>query len=166
MRDPARRTAAVAVPPGDLRVAGDGTVLAALGVGSCVVVALWDAGARVGGLAHPLLPEPVAPAAGEEGRFASTALPWLLELMRRSGAVRARIRASIAGGASLVAALSEPPAGHVGPRNLEAVREALRVARVPIDGEDVGGVASRSIYLDTGDGSVTVVYARGGRVRL
>jgi chemotaxis protein CheD len=166
MRDPARRTATVAIPPGDLRVAGDGTVLAALGVGSCVVVALWDAEARVGGLAHPLLPEPAAPAAGDEGRFVTTALPWLLELMRRAGADRVRIRATIAGGASLVAALSEANAGNVGPRNLEAVRRALRAAQLPIDGEDVGGVASRSLYLDTGDGGVTVAYARGGRVRL
>ena len=40
----------------DLQVAGTGETLITVGLGSCVAIVLYDAVARIGGMAHVLLP--------------------------------------------------------------------------------------------------------------
>ena len=71
------RTGARAVRMGEIAVARDDGVLAAIGLGSCIGVALVDAEARLAGLAHVLLPEPASGREGGAGRFATTAVPAL-----------------------------------------------------------------------------------------
>lgn len=44
----------------------------------------------------------------------------------------------------------------LGRRNVEAVRQALGVTGIPVDGEDVYGTWGRSVYLRTRDGAVLV----------
>ena len=44
----------------------------------------------------------------------------------------------------------------LGRRNVEAAREALQQAGIPIDGEDVYGTYGRSVYLHTADGKLLV----------
>ena len=84
----------VPVQIGEAKVAGPGCLLFTVGLGSCVAIVLWDPEARVGGLAHAMLPDPsngrrMTPL----GRFATTAVPALVERMCAEGAVTARMRA-------------------------------------------------------------------------
>ena len=132
-----------------------------VGLGSCVAIALHDAVARVGGLAHVLLPQ-VLGGQGEPNRakFASTAVPLLIEDMRALGASGPFV-AKLAGGASLFGPLLAL-GGTVGARNIEAARAALKDARVPLIGEDVGGVAGRTVMLDVATGTFLVKTVRGG----
>lgn len=135
--------------------------LVTVGLGSCVAIALHDALARVGGLAHVLLPQVL----GEQSepnraKFASTAVPLLLEDMRALGASGPFV-AKLAGGASLFGPLLAM-GGTVGARNIEAARAALQDARVPLIGEDVGGVVGRTVTLDVATGAFLVKTVRGG----
>jgi chemotaxis protein CheD len=136
-------------------------LLVTVGLGSCVAIALHDPMARVGALAHVLLPE------ADEGRetlnrakFASTAVPLLLEEMRAMGAPGPYV-AKLAGGASLFGPLLAV-GGSVGVRNIEAARAALAAARVRVAGEDVGGSFGRTVSLDVASGTFTVKSVRGG----
>lgn len=53
----------------------------------------------------------------------------------------------------------------IGARNVEAARETLAIAGIPLVGEDVGADHGRSVYLSLADGTVEVrSLARGTRV--
>lgn len=150
------RAGARSVRMGELAVARGEQVLAAVGLGSCIGVALIDREAHVAGLAHVLLPEPASGREGTEARYASTAVPALLEHVLQAGAVRERLVAKLAGGASMFEGLSATGVGAVGERNAAAVRRALERLRIPVVGEDVGGTWGRTVHLQASDGAYIV----------
>ena len=136
--------------------------LLAVGLGSCVAITLYDPKQRVGGLAHVLLPDPsVARDATNPARFASEAVPLLLEAMRAHGG-RVPYIARIAGGAALFGTMLGTSAGQMGERNVKAARAALDLAGLRITAEDTGGDAGRSVTLDVATGELTVRGVRGG----
>jgi chemotaxis protein CheD len=141
----------------DLRTGVADDVLVTVGLGSCVAIVLYDAEARVGGLAHTLLPSPaLARADSNPAKFPQSAVPRLLELMQADGARADRITGRLAGGASMFAALAPPGTLQMGERNLAAARQALNAHGVPLVGEAVGGDFGRTVRLRVGDGQVEV----------
>ena len=86
----------------EYRAGGAGEVLLTIGLGSCVAVALHDQRAKVGGLAHILLPSPALSRRDPApGKFPQTAIPLLLQEMVALGARPERITARLAGGAAM-----------------------------------------------------------------
>lgn len=143
-----------------------GDLLVTLGLGSCVAIMLHDPASGAGGLAHVLLPEPgLARDASNPFKFASTAVPHLLEEMRALGA-RGRPEARLAGGAAMFATLMVPGTLNMGERNIRAAREALQKAGIAIRGEDVGGDYGRSVRFRVGEGRVVVTSVGRGDVVL
>jgi chemotaxis protein CheD len=146
----------------DYAVANEGTI-ATIGLGSCVAIVLHDPAARVGGLAHVLLPnQSMSRDQSNPAKFPSTVLPILLKEMRELGAALPRIRAKIVGGASMFGNVLVSSGVNIGERNVIAVRDALAEARVPIVAEDTGSNYGRSVYLFIEDGRVEVRSLRGG----
>jgi len=128
-------------------------------LGSCVSVCLWDDVTGIGGLTHFLLPRPVA-AAGDAARFGTTAVPELIEQLRRRGAVR--LTAKLFGGSSMSSALAA--AGRdLGTQNVRIAGELLDAARIPVIAADTGGPSGRKLLFQTDDGTAFVKYleARG-----
>jgi chemotaxis protein CheD len=145
------------VAMGDYAVAGGSGTLAALGLGSCVAVILYDGEGRVGALAHVLLPaQSLARRSSSPARAADTAVPLLLAQMRDRGAVLERTHARLVGGSTMFGDLLPTGSVHIGERNVLACRTALRQVGVPIVAEAVGGRAGRSVWFDVGAGKVTV----------
>lgn len=141
----------------DLRAGVAGDVLVTVGLGSCVAILLHDPEARVGGLAHVLLPSPaLSRFDGNPAKFPQSAVPRLLQLMSAEGARPDRISARLAGGASMFAALVPPGTVQMGERNLVAARQALNAHGVPLIGEAVGGDFGRTVRLRVSDGRVEV----------
>jgi chemotaxis protein CheD len=127
---------------------------------------LYDPVACVGGLAHILLPdEAMSRDRSNPSKFPATVVPILLDEMCRLGASRQRVRAKIAGGASMFAALMPTGATNIGERNVASVRAVLAKTGIPIVAEDVGSDYGRSVYLFVDDGHVEVrSLRRGSRV--
>ena len=141
----------------DLRAGPADSVLITLGLGSCVAILLHDPTARVGGMAHVLLPSRSLSRTGENpGRFPQTAIPALLEAMAGLGAVPGRMVARLVGGAAMFAALAPSGSMQMGDRNVIASREVLRTLAIPIVGEMVGGGTGRSVWFHVGEGRVIV----------
>jgi chemotaxis protein CheD len=141
----------------DLRIGLADDVLVTVGLGSCVAILLHDAEARVGGLAHVLLPSPALTRMdGNPAKFPQSAVPRLLQLMMADGARAERITARLAGGASMFASLAPPGTIQMGERNLAAARQALSSHGVPLIGEAVGGDFGRTVRLRVCDGRVEV----------
>jgi chemotaxis protein CheD len=151
---------------GELLVTDAPAVLAAVALGSCVAIMLYDERSRIGGLAHVLLPsQGMSRIKGEPGRFAQTAVPVLVERMIARGARAPSVTARLVGGASMFVSLTPPGAIQMGERNVVAAREALHRHGIRLVGEAVGGDFGRTVEFDLGTGKVEVVsYQRGTQV--
>lgn len=150
------RRGAQPVRMGEIAIASEDGVLAAIGLGSCIALAVVDVEARIAGLAHVMLPEPASGRQGGPGRFASTAVPSLVETLVAAGASRERLVAKITGGASMFSGLSPSGVMAVGARNAEAVRLALERLGIPVVAEDLGGNWGRTVHLQAADGRLVV----------
>jgi chemotaxis protein CheD len=126
--------------------------LVALGLGSCIGLAIVDPSAGVAGLAHIVLPESNE-RVDQVGKFADTAVPELIAQMRRAGGIERRFEAAIAGGARMF----EMSGGlDIGSRNEAAVRAAMAEARIAIKAAKTGGNTGRTVKISVGDLLVTV----------
>ena len=140
----------------DFAVAKGDAVLATIGLGSCVAITIYDPAQRVGGLAHILLPsEGLSRDASNRAKFPSTAVPLLIEEMRKLGA-RGPYTAKIAGGASMFGALLPSGGINMGERNVIASRQALDLAGIRLQSQDCGGDYGRSVFFPVIDGRVLI----------
>lgn len=161
------KTREITVRIAELALGRPGEVLVSRGLGSCVAVILHDAGARLGGMAHVLLPDPaLARDASNPAKFASTAVPLLLERMLAAGAARERLTATLVGGASMFTSALPSPAMNLGARNVEVAREALGALGIPLRAEDVGGERGRSVRFVVAEGRVRVTSVAAGPLEL
>ena len=151
------RASQIVVRVADLQVGTAGDVLLTVGLGSCVAIVLYDPVARVGGMAHILLPSPaLARSDGNPAKFPQTAVPRLIELMGKCGGVPRRLTARLVGGASMFSSLSAPGTIQMGDRNVVASRQALNQQGIPLTGEAVGGDYGRTVRLTVADGRLEV----------
>jgi chemotaxis protein CheD len=147
----------VVVRVADLRCGLADDTLVTVGLGSCVAILLYDAQARVGGMAHVLLPSPALSRKDDNpAKFPQTAVPRLLDLMAAEGARPQRVTARLAGGASMFATLAAPGTIQMGERNLVAARQVLNTHRVPLVAEAVGGDFGRTVRFRVCDGQVQI----------
>ena len=152
----------IVVPLGEFAAVAAPGELAAVGLGSCVAVTLWDPEARVGGLAHIILPSAPPGRADAPERYALTSVPLLARRVTALGAEPSRLVATLSGGAAMFAALQPPGSIQTGERNVLAAHAALRELGVVVRGEWVGGEFGRSVRFDVGTGVVTVSSVRHG----
>jgi chemotaxis protein CheD len=121
-----------------------------------VAVALNDPPIREGGMAQIVLPEPLDAAGEFSTKFATIAVPHLIERVIALGGQRGRLACKIAGGAQVL-----PPGVHrhgfrIGERNIEAVKMALQKAGLSPLSQDCGGTIGRSFRLVVGESRVAV----------
>ena len=131
-------------------------VLRTSGLGSCVGIILHDATSRIGALAHVLLPNVhLSATIMSPGKYASTAVPAMIERMRSLGS-RGPLTARLVGGASMFGPLLPPRSLSIGARNIAAAHAACAAADVVITAEDTGGTHGRSVSFDVATGALRV----------
>jgi len=128
-------------------------------LGSCVGIALYDPQTKLGGIAHPMLPDMSVSkksARANLGKYVNTAIELLIEKMEEEGAHKRSIKAKLTGGANMFPDLLGKDTIHIGQRNIEAAKKQLEVINIPIVAEDTGGSLGRTIILDTKTGRLCV----------
>lgn len=141
----------------DLQVAGPGHRIVTVGLGSCVAIVLHDPVARIGGLAHVLLPSPaLSRQQSNPAKCPQTAVPELLARMSECGAVPRRMTARLVGGASMFTNLTAPGTIQIGERNVVASRQVLHAHDLPLVAEAVGGDYGRTVRFRVECGEVEV----------
>lgn len=145
----------------DIKVLRDDKVLVAYALGSCVAVMLYDPVSKVSGLAHVMLPCKNSQADFKEGKFADTAIDALIRKMKIKGAIEKRIVAKITGGANMFN-LSSDNTVNIGQKNIDKVKEVLRLKNIFIKAEDTGGNFARTIRFYTDTGKVKVSSSKFG----
>ena len=143
------------VKMGNLVIAQAPTIIQSLGIGSCVVVCLYDKTKKLGGVAHIVSPDSTRVTSEINPlRFADKAITEMVQSLKQLGSLKIRLEAKIFGGSSMFPKVMKLIA--IGKENVEAVRKSLNAHKIKISVEDVGGNKGRSIWLDLNDGSVIV----------
>lgn len=141
-------------------------IIVANGVGSCIVIVLYDHIARIGGAAHAILPsasdfsETTKFARDHEGKlfvkYADKAVDMLIEEIEILGGNRKHIVAKLIGGAHMFALLEGDQHG-IGWKNAESARIELQKFSIPIETEVVGGTVGRNIRFDCATGLAEII---------
>jgi len=167
-----RKSEVLQVRMGEGIVTGEPHIISSLGLGSCVVVTLYDIYLRIGGLAHIMLPDssqirmrnddcgmrnnnPKCEIRNRRYQCADTAIVALLEGLQRKGAMRQDIVAKIVGGARMFSDYESVSTG-IGEQNIASVRNILKRERISVLGEHVGGHHGRSVEFHLSSGRLIV----------
>lgn len=151
--EPTTPAQSVSVPIGRWAVAFAPTSIRTL-LGSCAGVVLYDRAARLGGVAHIVLPHSRG-STDQPGRFADTAIPAMIADLERclGRSVRGRLTAKVVGGASM---FQTGAAANIGRMNHDAVEQILASLQIRVVARDVGGETGRNMVLNTVSGMVSV----------
>ena len=145
---------------GEVKVSGDpATVLACLGLGSCVAVSVFDPMVKVGAMAHIVLPKSHGKTGDRAGRYADIAVPLLLKNIRKLGGVDSRLEIFLAGGAQMSQAPGLGTAFKIGEDNVAAVYAVLAAEGLKPKASDTGGNKGRTMRLYIESGTATVASA-------
>ena len=160
----ATKDAVVVVGLGEIQVSRDpATVLTCLGLGSCIGISVYDPVARVGGMAHIVLPASEGKSMPNSSKYADVGIPMLLEELRKVGALSLRLVVKLAGGAQMSKAPGHQSTFQIGERNYTAVQVVLARQRITVAAVDVGGNRGRTLklYVESGRATVTTVGLEG-----
>ncbi|HEY3374522.1 MAG TPA: chemotaxis protein CheD [Candidatus Aquicultor sp.] len=142
---------------GELKVSKEQrAVIITRGLGSCVAVCLYDATAKIAGMAHIMLPEDNGKETTLLARFADTGVPRLYDEMIKQGASPRHMTVKIAGGARMF----QMPGGNslleIGERNVKAVTTVLTTLKLKLVAADTGKDYGRTVELSVADGELLV----------
>lgn len=121
-------------------------------LGSCIGAALFHPRLKVGVLAHVVLPDSTG-RQGTPGKFADTAIPHMLDLLRAEGIPTSGLIAKLAGGAAMFGGGGPM---QIGQSNTDAVAAALAKVHIPCQGQHVGGNKGRRVTLDCSTGELKI----------
>jgi chemotaxis protein CheD len=151
----------------EMKTARNGEQLRSSGIGSCIVIALYDPKKKIGALAHPLISAQkkieTTKRKKKDGSTVSTpsmryiehAIDSMIGTLEKFGGTRRHFVAKIAGGAHMFQVFDKSEQS-IGTRNVNAVKAKLEEQRVAIVGNDTGGNAGRTIVFDTKTGIVSI----------
>jgi len=138
----------------DMKIGKSPEIIASYGIGSCIVVSLFDPLKKIGGLLHFVIPEYNRKGNSPKNplRYGNIAIKLFIQEVEKIGGDRGRLVAKIAGGSVMFPGLIKNPEDAIGKRNVYIAKEELKNAHIKIEGEDTGGDYGRSIefLLETG----------------
>jgi chemotaxis protein CheD len=153
----------ISIVQGEHRVVAEPGIVISTLLGSCVAVCLQDPVARIGGMNHFLLSEPGGEAVRreDEQRYGVHAMELLINAMMTHGASRARLRAHLYGGATIIAGL-----GGIGSSNATFARQFMATEGIRVDRCELEGTQARKVEFMPYEGRVrSILVARAPPLR-
>ncbi len=151
---------------GKISVAKGNENLTASGIGSCLVITLYDPKRKIGALAHAMLPSRRSSIVTRESstesqtsnpeqrdtRYVDNAIDEMLKKTEAQGTKKEDIEAKLIGGANMFSAFQSD----IGKENVRCAKEKLKKEGIKLVGETVGGSQGRSVEFSVASGVVTV----------
>ena len=142
-----------------------GGVLVAIGLGSCIGLALLDRAREIVGLAHVVLPASRETDTGPTRfKFADHAVPALYEEVLRLGAAKGSLEAVLVGGARMFAI--QGSMNEIGSRNEAATLAELETLGVPVKAKVTAGSTGRTMRVHADGPRVLCKEAGGAEVEI
>lgn len=151
---------------GEMAVGRNDAIIKTGGIGSCVVIVLYDAKNKVGGMAHAMLPlrqkkdmigrveNSIIESTGT-AKYVDESVDNLVREIEEMGGEKNNLKAKLIGGARMFRILSGDKFG-IGYKNLEVAKNRLQVLNIPIESEATGGTAGRLAEFNLKSGLVDV----------
>lgn len=138
--------------------------LVSIALGSCVAIVIYDPKCKAAAMAHVALPGELflnsktnGKRLDKPGRYADTAVPELIRVLKKMGANSDKLKAKIAGGSRMFGTKGLlGPGLNIGDRNIVASKENLKSQNVALVREDVGGNLSRTVIFDIDNAKYTI----------
>lgn len=132
------------IMPGEFFVSTANEIIATV-LGSCVSACIRDVEAGVGGMNHFMLPEGErCPTSGAclstSARYGTYAMEQMINTILSHGGRRERLEIKLFGGGKVLQSMTD-----IGSRNIEFVRDYLRMEMLPVIAEDLGGLHPRKV---------------------
>ncbi|MGM9924109.1 MAG: chemotaxis protein CheD [Bacillus sp. (in: firmicutes)] len=142
----------------DMNIVYPPSVIRTAGLGSCVGVVLYDPWKQIAGMVHVMLPDSALAKEGQlnSAKYADTGVRELVRKLGDEGARISSLKAKIAGGAQMFQFSSSNDLMRIGPRNVEAVKQALYDLRIELLAEDCGGNSGRTIEFNPKTSLLTI----------
>ncbi len=136
---------------GIVTVTREKIVLKAIALGSCIGVAAYDAGERIGGMAHIMLPGRAPDKAVEKTRYAASAIEEMIGQMIEMGSKPGDIEVCLVGGGNVL----ERDDDTICESNIESVRKILAGKGIVVQASSLGGTKRKSVLLDIDNGRIS-----------
>jgi chemotaxis protein CheD len=136
-----------------IRLNGEEHVRLKTTLGSCIGIILSNKRKAIYGLAHVMLPKMT----GRDniiGKYADSAIPELVDRLKRLGSRQRELEAYIIGGACMF--FGSHWIMDIGTKNLDATRKKLAQMEIPVIYEDIGGTKGRTVVFDTRTREISV----------
>jgi len=153
------------VEVGDMKVGGREDLLLTLALGSCLGLMVYDPAVQVGGILHAMLPlSRINPEKAQSNpfMFVDTGVPALFKALYDLGAQKTRMIVKAAGCGN---PLGKNEMFKIGERNYTVLKKLLWKNNILLESEDVGGSASRTVYLELSTGQ-TIINSKGKKWEL
>ncbi len=143
--------------PGELHATNTSRIISTV-LGSCVAVALRDAGAGIAGMNHFMLPgrlEHEQIYISKSGKYGMYAMELLINEMIKLGARKKSLVAKVFGGGMVLMGLVGSASG-VPQSNVSFAMKYLEAESIPVASKDVGGFSGRKVLFFTQDAKALV----------
>lgn len=135
------------------------------GIGSCMVVCLYDEKTKVGGMIHSMLPTrnqngPTRQFMAVEdvpspAKYLDEGIDHLLAEVERLGGRRERLVAKLVGGSRMFKFMHDEKTS-IGTKNIEMAQKKLAELSILIEGEDTGGTIGRMAEFNLENGLLDI----------
>jgi len=156
-----RKGSFIEVGMAEMKIASAPEVLITRGLGSCVGIVLYEPLSKIGGLAHPMLPDiEKAKIKSNRAKFVNSVVEAMVEELIKKGARKTALIAKIFGGGHMFSAIPYDSPFNIGIKNVSKAKEVLNSLKIRIVAEDTGGNYGRTIefHLSTGEVKVKTLF--------
>ena len=143
------------VNTGQVRLGRGNVILRSLAIGSCIAVAAYDSRAKIGAIAHIMLPGSAPEESPEKTRYAENAIDEIIDVMIYSGSQKGNIKVCLVGAGNVLKKEDDT----ICVDNIRSTMRILDERGIPIKATALGGSERKSIFLDIETGKVA--YSKG-----
>jgi len=124
-------------------------------LGSCIGVVIYHPRIKIAVMAHIVMPESDG-RNGPPGKFADTAIPHMLQLLKERDTPMRELVAKYTGGANMFGSTGPM---QIGLKNAEAVAQGLQTAGIKVLAQETGAKKGRRVIFNCTTGIMTVASA-------
>lgn len=158
------RVKEIVVNSGEVKYSSQPVIFSSTGIGSCVVLFIYEPWMKIGGVAHIMLPgDDSSKLSTKKAMFANTAPGYLVQRLVEYGAEVQDLKAKIVGGANLFEWADAHDMRNLGRYNIEVVKRELLKHKVYLAAEEIGGSSGKTVKCCTSTGRV---YIRNDKVQV
>ncbi|MHC4573020.1 MAG: chemotaxis protein CheD [Planctomycetota bacterium] len=139
------------VSTGEVRVGGSKTILRAIAIGSCIVIAAYDPKQRIGAMAHVMLPGSAPKKAAEKTKYAADAIDKMIKDMAAAGSNKDDIEVCLVGGGNVLNRQDDT----ICKDNIDSTTGLLRKKQIPVRSSALGGTERKGVFLNVENGSIS-----------